>query len=117
MNLQAGDFDGIIRGYILQQIQRDTVRRVFKPAVSLAVPRTIGRARVPDGQSRRSPQLTGLLIAEIECLTRSIGYWVIRPGRQLILPTVSKPGVPAALCGYLEAKVRVGDDVNPRSRS
>src|SRR3984893_1527115 len=117
MNLQAGDFDWIVRRYVLEQIQLHTERRVFEPAVSLAVPRTIEGVRVPDRQSRRSPQLAGLLIAQIQCFTRSIGDRVIRPGRELILATVSGPGIPAAFCGHLEAKVRIGDDVDPRGRS
>src|ERR1700736_1120661 len=117
MNLQAGDFDWIVRRDILQQTQLYTVRRVFEPAVSLAVPRTIGRVRVADWQSRRSPQLAGLLIAQIQCFPRTIGDRVVRPGRELILATVSGPGIPAAFCGHLEAKVRIGDDVDPRGRS
>jgi len=42
MNLQSGDFDGIGGRYILEQIQLDTVRRMFEAAVSLAVPGLVG---------------------------------------------------------------------------
>ena len=113
---QARDLDRIIERHVLEEIERDAVRGVLEPAVALAVPGDIGRGLVTDRQGRRSPQLAGVLVAQIDDLARPVGDRVVRPGRELVLAAVERPGVAAALDRDLEAERGVGDDIDPRRR-
>src|SRR2546425_13066762 len=94
---QPRDLDRIIERHVLEKIERDTVCGVLEPAVSLAVPRDIGRNLVTDRRRRGPPQLAGLLVAQIQDLARPIGHGVVRPGRELVLAAVERPCVAAAL--------------------
>src|SRR6267142_1180070 len=89
---------------------------VLEPAVALPVPGGVGCGLVTDRQGRRTPQLTGLLVAQIDDLAWPIGDGVVRPGRELVLATAARPGVAAALDRDLKAERGIGDDIDPRGR-
>ena len=92
------------------------MRSVLEPAIPASVMRDIGRGRFTNWKRRRTPYLTGILVAYIDGFPRTIAHRVIRPGRELILATVDRPGVAAAFSGDLEAEGGIGDDVDPRRR-
>ena len=115
-DLQARDLDGIFHRHVHQHLQVDAVRGVLEPAISLPVPGAVVRAVILDRRRRRSPQLTALLVAHVQRLARAIADRIVRPRRQLVLPTVQRPGESASLSRDLEAECGIGDDVDPRSR-
>ena len=92
------------------------MRHNLEPAVAAAVAHHIGRRFVADRQCRRRPQIAAVEVADIEHFAGTIADRIVRPGRELIVATVVRPGIPAALDRDLEAEGRVGDDIDPRSR-
>src|SRR6185437_2766769 len=57
-----------------------------------------------------------VLVAKVDCLARRVAYRVVRPWREVILLTVERPGMAAALDRTVEAEGTVADDVDPRRR-
>src|SRR5580693_6163797 len=86
---------------------------MLEPAVVPAVPCHIGSVVVADRQRGRAPQIAGIVVAQIEHLARAIADRIVRPGRQLVLAAVDRPGEAAAFRRYLEAEIRIGDDIDP----
>ena len=113
---QARDLDRIVERHVLQKIGGDAVRRMLEPAVAPAMPRHIGGGVVADRQRRRAPQVAGVVVAQIEHLARTIADRIVRPGRELVLAAVDRPGVAAAFGRHLKAEVGIGDDVDPGRR-
>jgi hypothetical protein len=112
-NPQAGDLDGIAHGHEHAKIQLEVARGKLESAVSLSVPRGIGRTRVADRRGRRPPHLAGLLIAQIQHLAGTIRDRIVRPRGDLMFPAVEGPGEAAAVGRNLKSKVRIGDHVDP----
>ena len=52
---QPRDLDRILERHVLEQLERDTVRGMLEPAVSLSVRGDVGRGLVADRQRRRAP--------------------------------------------------------------
>ena len=82
------------------------MRGMLESAVAPAMPRCIGGGVVADRQRRRTPQVAGVLIAQIEHFTWTIADWIVRPRRELVLAAVDRPGEAAAFCRHLEAEER-----------
>src|SRR6185295_720413 len=70
----------------------------------------------PERPGRRGPNVAGLLVAEIDDLPQRIGDRIIAPRRQAVRLAVAAPGEARATFGNEEAKLRIGDDVDPRLR-
>ena len=83
-------------------------------AVSLPVTTMIGPGLLADGQGGRPPEVSGVVVAQIDGLSGRIGDRVVRPGRELVLPAILRPGVAGARLRDLEPQSLVGDHVDPR---
>ena len=113
---QARNLDRVGQRHVLQQVERDAVRLVLEAAVAEAVARDVGaRGR---GSAARSAvhRCAGVFIANVDRFARRVADRVVRPGRELVLAAVLRPGVAAALGRHLEAEARVGDHVDPGRR-
>src|ERR1051326_8957361 len=84
--------------------------------MTLPVAGRVGPGFFADGQHGRAPELPGLLIADVENLAGRIPHRVVRPGRQLVLATVPRPGVTRARFRDLKPEAWVGNHVDPRGR-
>ena len=113
---QARDLDRIAERNVLQQFGGDAVRGMLEPAVAPAVPRHIGGGVVADRQRRRTPQVAGIVVAQIEHLARAIADRIVRPRRELVLAAVDRPGEAAAFGRHLKAEGGIGDDIDPGRR-
>ena len=89
---------------------------VLEPAVALTVASRMKRAAVVHGRRGRAPELAGLLVSQIDRFARAIGDRIVRPRRELVLATVHRPRVAAALRGDLEPESRIRNHVDPRRR-
>ncbi len=97
----------------MQEVERDPVRLVLEPAVAKAVAGDVAAA-VADRLCGGGPDLARRLVADVERLAGGVGHRVVRPRCQLVLATVLRPGVTAALGRDLKAEAGIGDDVDPR---
>src|SRR3977135_181839 len=88
----------------------------FEPAVTLPVPRDVGGIVVPYGKRGWRPQFAAVLVTQEDCLAGRIAYGIIRPWRKAILLAVQCPGESGSVGRDLEAKVLIGNDVDPRRR-
>src|SRR5258708_7680225 len=86
---------------------------MLDPAVALAMPGEIGRAAVADRRRRGAPEIAALDIAHVDDFARAVDDGIVRPWRQLVLPTIGRPRVAGALRRHLEAERGIGDDVDP----
>src|SRR5258708_2511362 len=93
---EARDLDRTIDRHVLQEIGGDPMRCMLEPAVAPAVASPIERRLVANRQRRRAPQIAGVVVAQIECLARTIADRVVRPGGELVLTAVDGPGIAAA---------------------
>src|SRR5580658_4489068 len=91
------------------------MRGVLEAAVALSVPGNEVRYGIPDRGGRWSPDLAAVLVAQIKHFARAIRDGIVRPGRQLVLVTVLRPGESASLGRDLKAKSGIGDNIDPRS--
>jgi hypothetical protein len=92
------------------------VRSVFEAAVASTVTGDINRCGVADGERCRAPDITGLVISDIKSLTLGVADRIIGPRGELVFAAVGRPSVAAAFGRGLEAKARIGDDVDPGRR-
>src|ERR1700729_351712 len=92
------------------------MRGVFEAAVTLPVPGAEVCAGITQRRSRWSPDLAIFLVAQIYDFARAIRYGIVRPGRQLVLAAVLRPGKAASLGRNLKTKSGIGDDIDPRRR-
>src|SRR5262245_59639395 len=76
----------------------------------------VRRVLLADGERRRPPQLTGLLVADVEDLAWLVAHRIVRPGRELILPAVHGPGVAGPGLRDLEADGAIRHHVDPWRR-
>ena len=111
---EHGDLDRVVERHELDEVELDAVVEVLEAAVSGAVARDVGRVRAANRLRRRAPQLTAVVVADVERLARRIADRIVGPRRQLVLAAVPGPGVAGAGLGDLEPERRVGDDVEPR---
>ena len=115
-DLQARDLDRVGQWHVLQQIQLDLVVVMFEAAVALPMARAIGGCAVADRQRRGAPQKPAVLIAQVDRLARGVHHVIVGPRRELIVATVERPGVAAALGRHMESKQWIGDHVDPGQR-
>ncbi len=113
---ETGDLDGVSQGHELQEIQRDVVGGVLVATVPMPVPDDIRPAFLADGENRRPPDQTAILIPHIKSLAGCVADGIVRPGRELVLAAVHGPGVARARLGDLETEFRVRHHVDPGSR-
>ena len=103
---EPGDLDRIIEWHELQEVERDSVRRVLEAAIALAVSSGIGPSLLADRQHRWAPQLASVFIAHVYRLARRIADRVIRPRGELVLTAVERPGVTRSLTQRPESRRR-----------
>src|SRR5271169_1016467 len=92
------------------------MRAMFEAAVALAVSCDIRRSPLADGKCGRGPNIACLVVAHIKHFAGRVTDGVVRPGRDLVLLTVERPGETPAFGGNLKTERRIGDDVDPRCR-
>ena len=115
-DLQPRDLDWIADRHKLQQFKRDLVRCVRETAEPLSVRRRVRRGFLADRQCGRPPQSARLLVAHINRFARCVADGIVRPGRELVLLAVHRPGKAAPLGRDLKAKTGIGDDIDPGRR-
>src|SRR5260370_9572534 len=86
---------------------------MLENAVALTMASDVGRAVLENRVRRRSPELVGMLVANVNHLTRRVGYRIVRPTRNLILLAVHRPCVTTAFDRDLEAERGIGDHIDP----
>ena len=70
-----------------------TVVQVLEPAEAGAMTGHVRRLIAADGQRSRSPQRTGVLVADVDRLADGVADGVVGPWCQLVLSAVARPGV------------------------
>ena len=65
-------------------------------------------------EGREGPERTGLIVSQVEGLTRPVSDRVVPPGREPELVRVLRPGVSPAALRYDRAEGGVREDVHPR---
>ena len=68
------------------------------------------------GQGRGRPDVSYLLVAQIERLARRVGHRIVVPGGEPVFAAVFRPGITRSCFGDQEAEVRIGDHVDPGGR-
>ena len=111
---EPADLHGILEGHVLEKLELDAMGAMGETAVSLPVTTMIGPGLLADGQGGRPPEVSGVVVAQIDGLSGRIGHRVVRPGRELVLPAILRPGVAGARFRDLEPQSLVGDHVDPR---
>ena len=112
---EAGDLHRVGERHELQQVEGDAVRLVLEATVALAVAGDVAGG-LADRQRGRAPEVAGLLVADVEGLAGRIAHRIVRPGREVVLLAVHRPGGAAALGRDLEAEAGVADHVEPGRR-
>ena len=110
------DLDGILARNEYEQLRPDSAMLMLETAVPLAVTDEV-RAFVPDRQRRGAPDLPGLLVANEEGFSGQVPDRIVRPRRELVLTAVAPPRVAGPGFRHEAAEGRVGQDVDPGSRS
>ena len=100
----------------MQQFHAQPVCVTLEHAVAKPMPRKVGAVRRLQRRKGRRYQDPVLFVLDIDCLTEPVADGIIAPGGSLVLPAVSKPGVPAAICGTLKSKHWICNDIDPRGR-
>ena len=111
---EARNLDRSVDRHVLQQDRTRSRARHARIGCSRGRGGPYRSPRRRGWERRRAPQVAGVVVAQIEGFAASIADGVVRPRRDLILATVDRPGVAAALGSRLEAERRIGDDVDPR---
>ena len=112
-DFQSGNLDWIVNRHVLQQLERNAMREVLEPAIALTVSNDIRRAFLADWHSGGTPQFSAVLVVKIDHLSWRITHGIIRPGGDVVLLTIERPGIAAALDRGLKAEGTVADDVDP----
>ena len=110
---QPRDLDRAVARHELQQVRFNAVAGMLEAAVAATEAGDIGRPLDADGRRGRAPEGAGIVVTQVESLAGAVGDGVVRPGRELVLAAVDRPGVAAAFGRRLEAKTLVGDDIDP----
>ena len=113
---EAGDLDRIVHGHELQQLERHAVRVVRESCIAVAVSHHVFATLLANGQRRRTPQLSRVVIANVEHLARRIAHRIVRPGGEEVLLAVDGPRAAGPRLGDEASEVRVGDHVDPGRR-
>ena len=98
----------------MQQVERNPVRHMLKPTVTLAMSGHVSGGVVADGKSGRRPDFSTVLVAHIDDFTGTVADWIVRSGSELVFAAVHRPRAAAALGGDQEAERRIGDHIHPR---
>ena len=88
---------------------------VLEAAVAVAVAGNVGPA-VPDRAAPSGSRDRRSFRREHRSPRRRVCDRVVRPGRELVLAAVLRPGIAASLRRHLEAEAGIGDHVDPRRR-
>ena len=113
---QPADLDGILERHEHRELQFDAMGQVLEAAVAHAVRAGVLRVLETNRRGRGRPQFAAFLVAHVDSLARAIGDRIVRPGRQRVLATVARPGVPATVARDLETEIAIRHDVDPRQR-
>ncbi len=115
LDRQPRDLDRILRRDENGQLGGDLPDLVLEAAVALPVAHDVEPVAA-DRQRRRSPDLPGLLVAEVEDFAGRIAHRIVRPRRELVLARIDRPGVARSRLRHEASERRVGENVNPRRR-
>ena len=92
-----------------------TLALALKNRITSPVPDQMQRIK-PARQRCWAPNQPGFFIPQIERFPRQIRDRIITPGRQAVFTAVAGPGAAGTHFRNQEAKLRIGDDVDPRVR-
>src|SRR5665811_1894436 len=87
---------------------------MLESAVSLAMSGNVSGGVVADGKRGRRPDLSTVLVAQVNGFTGAVADRVVRSRCELVLAAIARPCITAALSGDLEAERGIGDDIHPR---
>ena len=113
---QHRDLQGVVERDELDEVELDAVVQVLEPAVAGTVTGDVGRFLAADRLGRRTPQLAGVVVPDVDRLAHRVADRVVGPRGELVLAAVPGPGVARPGLGDLEPERRVGDHVQPRRR-
>jgi hypothetical protein len=113
---KARYLDRALKRRELKKIGGYSARLVREAAIAATVAGDVGRLGVPDRHRRRSPDVAGNFVPEIEDFALRIADGIVRPGSELVLAAVRGPSVASALGGGLKAERWIGDHVDPGRR-
>jgi len=89
---------------------------MFKLAVAEPMPDHVRVPWLANGQRRHAPDIPAVIVTQVDDLRWGVADRVIRPGRQLILLCVERPGAANSIRGGHESETRIGNHVAPRCR-
>ena len=112
---QHRDLDGGVLRHAEQQIAVNPVMIVGERGAPGGMANLIGPARSDRGR-RRTPEISGVGLLEIQDITGGIPDGVIVPRGQAEEVRILRPGAAGAPLGYDESPVRICNDVHPRRR-
>src|SRR4030042_6742138 len=64
-----------------------------------------------------SPNVAGFFISQVECFTRWVACWIVRPGFEAVFTAIHRPGTLAAGFADHKTKIWITDYVYPWGRS
>ena len=106
-------FYGVLQWHEFEKLNRDAAAGRFEARISRAVARDIGQRRIGDGRRSGGPKIVIGEISNINCAPGFIGDGIVRPGRDLVLLAVERPGETGPFRGCLKAEFLVGDHIDP----
>src|SRR5260370_25966602 len=86
---------------------------MLENAVALTMASDVGRAVLANRLCSRSPELVGIVVENVNHLTRRVGDRIVRQTGNLILVAVHRPCVTTAFDRDLEAERGIGDHIDP----
>src|SRR5919197_6758782 len=92
------------------------MRAVLEACVALPVADDVGRGGLVDRQRGRSPQISRLIVTDVDALARRIADRIVRPRAQLVLAAIDRPRVPRTRLGDLETEPWIRDHIDPWRR-
>ena len=113
---QDADLEVVVEWDVLEELERDPPVLVLEPAVAGTMPSHVRGVVEPDRRGRRTPELTRLVVADVDRLAHRVRDRIVGPRGELVLTAVAGPRVPGAGLRHQEAERGVGDDVQPRRR-
>ena len=101
----------------MQKLEQNAVRAMMESAVALAVPRNVRSSFIANRERRGAPNLTSVLVADVDGFSGGIADGIVGPRRQLIFMAVERPGMTRARFRNEEAERSIRNHVDPGRRS
>src|SRR5262245_36649547 len=101
---QTGEFEALAGRHGDSQFAVNPLMAMCKPRISASMGDYVILA-VADRQGGRRPDIAGLIVAEVNDFTRRVADGVVRPGREFVLATVSRPRISSAGLGDEKSEV------------